>query len=243
MSNGKRVMLIDAVEWAPVYPRDHSLRNVPSWYLRHFDDLEDVTWDVRHFKELPSSAELAKLDGIIVSGSPRDAWGDDPVNDQMCALVDACLVHSVSFLGVCYGHQILGRALGAPVGRHPEGLQLGPVTMQLTESGQQDPLFAGLDPSFEALSGHADYVAKVPDGAVHLAFGGVTEVQAFRYGTGVYGVQFHPEMNADILRFLWQPRIEDWGDRVPFDLEQRVAAIHDTPVAPRVLRNFVERVV
>ena len=236
-------MLIDSVEWAPVYPRDHSLRDVPSWFLRHFENVDDVSWEVRHYTELPSLAEIAKLDGIVVSGSPRDAWGDDPVNDQMCALVDACLGHSVPFLGVCYGHQILGRTLGARVGRHPEGLQLGPVTMHLTPAGEQDPLFSGVEASFEALSGHADYVAELPAGAVHLAFGGVTEVQAFRYGSSVYGVQFHPEMNADILRFLWQARIEDWGDRVPFDLGQRVASIHDTPVAPRVLKNFVERVV
>ena len=243
MSESKRMLLVDAVEWAPIYPLKHSLRNVPAWFLRHFDASPNIDWTVRHYPELSLKEGLEDVDGLIITGAPRDAWGDDPTNDLMCELVQECLDASIPFLGVCYGHQILGRTLGAKVGRHPEGLQLGPVEMNLTEAGKQDSLFAGTGDTFEALSGHADYVTELPRGTVHLASGGVTPVQGIRWGERIYGVQFHPEMNADILRFLWEARVSDWQNRVPFDLKARVAAIHDTPLATRVLTNFVENIV
>ncbi len=243
MSEDKRLLLLDAVEWAPVYPLDHTLRNVPRWFLRHFQDHSNVHWDVRHYSDLPLDEPVSKFDGVVMTGAPRDAWSQDPVNDRMCDVVRACMDASVPYLGVCYGHQILGRTLGAEVGRHPEGLQLGPVEMELTDAGLEDPLFEGLDSSFKALSGHADYVSELPSGCEHLATGGVTPMQGIRCGAKTYGVQFHPEMDASILKFLWEARVEDWQARVSFDLEARVAAIHDTPQATQVLLNFVERIV
>lgn len=243
MSDCKRILLIDAVEWAPIYPQDHPLHNVPSWFRRHFASTPNIEWLIRHYRDLPVSDAIASADGVIITGSPRDAWADDPINDLMCDVVRSCIDSTTPFLGVCYGHQILGRTLGAKVGRHPEGLQLGPVEMTLSDEGRKDVLFDGTGDSFEALSGHADYVAEVPKGTELLASGGVTQVQGLRLGAQIYGVQFHPEMNADILQFLWQARITDWQDRVPFDLAQRVAAIHDTPVGTMVLKNFVEKIV
>jgi GMP synthase (glutamine-hydrolysing) len=243
MSSCKKILLFNAVEWAPVYPLDHPLRNVPRWYQRHFDSNPNVEWLVRGYGELPVSDAISAADGVIMTGSPRDAWTDDPVNELMCDVVRSCLDSSKPFLGVCYGHQILGRTLGAKVGRHPAGLQLGPVLMNLSDEGKQDALFDGTGDSFEALSGHADYVAEVPKETVLLASGGVTTVQGIRWGERIYGVQFHPEMNADILQFLWQARITDWKGNASFDLAQQVAAIHDTPVGTKVLKNFVEKIV
>ncbi len=243
MSIAKRLLLVDAVEWDPIYSREHFLRNVPSWFLRHFQHRSDVDWTVRHYTDLPLREVLSGFDGVVMTGAPRDAWSDDPVNEQMCDLVRGCMDASVPYLGVCYGHQILGRSLGAKVGRHPEGLQLGPVRMELTTAGADDLLFSEMDSSFEALSGHADYVAELPTGCEHLALGGVTSMQGIRWGTKTYGVQFHPEMDASVLKFLWIPRVSAWQERVKFDLEERVASIHDTPKATRVLTNFVDKIV
>jgi len=56
-------------------------------------------------------------------------------------------------LGVCFGHQLLGWALGDVVERNPAGPECGVRTVTLTAAGVADPLFAGLPPSF--LSGRA----------------------------------------------------------------------------------------
>jgi GMP synthase-like glutamine amidotransferase len=43
----------------------------------------------------------------------------------------------VRIIGVCFGHQIVGRALGAPVGRSDGGWETSVLPLQLTETGKE----------------------------------------------------------------------------------------------------------
>ena len=114
---------------------------------------------------------------------------------------------AMPILGICGGWQLIGRALGAPVG--PMGrLGVGEPD-PVPESGPgyrkewgylpvhvrgHDPLFEGLgtDPVF--FEAHYDQVAAVPDGFHILASTAQCAVQAARHRTRlVYGTQFHPE--------------------------------------------------
>jgi GMP synthase-like glutamine amidotransferase len=42
----------------------------------------------------------------------------------------------VRIIGVCFGHQILGRALGVPVGRSDIGWEIAVCDVDLTEKGK-----------------------------------------------------------------------------------------------------------
>lgn len=43
----------------------------------------------------------------------------------------------VRILGICFGHQILGRAMGAKVGRSDQGWEIAVCDMELTEKGKE----------------------------------------------------------------------------------------------------------
>jgi GMP synthase-like glutamine amidotransferase len=43
----------------------------------------------------------------------------------------------VRIIGICFGHQILGRALGAKVGKSDEGLEVSVSNVDLTEKGKE----------------------------------------------------------------------------------------------------------
>lgn len=43
----------------------------------------------------------------------------------------------VRILGICFGHQIVGRALGAKVGRNDLGWEVAVCDMDLTDKGKQ----------------------------------------------------------------------------------------------------------
>ncbi len=99
------------------------------------------------------------------------------------------------FLGICLGAQLLAKALGAKVGRHPEGLhEIGYYPLTPTPAGR------GLIPEqFHVYHWHKEGF-EVPACAELLATGQCFENQAFRYGTTAYGLQFHPEVTPAVMR-------------------------------------------
>jgi GMP synthase (glutamine-hydrolysing) len=233
---------VDAVVWSPHYPPSSPSRDVRQWFARWLEGLPGLRLTRIAADDDVLGALREDVDGVILSGSPRDAWADDPVNERLCNLVVHCREKSVPFLGVCYGHQILGRALGATVARHPAGLELGNTPVTLTASGLASPLFAGFPPRFDVLSSHVDAVLTLPPAADLLARGEFTEIQGFQCGSTLYGVQFHPETDPETLRFLWSVRRPVWRSRVSFDLDQVLDHLQSTPLAATLLRNFVTHI-
>jgi GMP synthase (glutamine-hydrolysing) len=239
----KKVLLINAVVW-PSPDRDaNPLRDVVGWYARWLAGISRLTL----VPVTPESEVLAMIkegvDGVILSGSPRDAWAEDPVNTKLCEVILACQDRGTPFLGVCYGHQVLGRALGGLVARHPQGLELGNTDVELTEAGRKCPLFRDLPDRFSVLSSHADAVLEMPAHCELLVRGDFTVNQGFHWNGQLFGVQFHPETDPEVLRFIWSPRLEKWRQRVSFDLAKRLESLQPTPWAGRILRNFVNHLV
>jgi len=242
-TGSKRLLLVDAVVWSTAYdPADPRL-NVHSWYARWLADLPSVTLARVSAEEDVLGAARQDVDGIIISGSPRDAWKDDPVNDRLCELIRLCQTQSIPLLGVCYGHQILARALGGIVARHPDGFELGNTPVELTGAGRASPLFEDIPTGFDVISSHADAVLEMPPGAELTVRGDYTLNQGFHWRLQLFGVQFHPETDPDTMRFIWQPRRELWRSRVKFDLDATLDRMTPTPLAGSILRNFAQFIV
>jgi len=70
-------------------------------------------------------------DGVLVSNGPGD-----PVRlDGVVALTRALLTHRIPLLGICLGHQVLGRAIGATTSRLPFGHHGGNHPVRDAERG------------------------------------------------------------------------------------------------------------
>jgi GMP synthase (glutamine-hydrolysing) len=233
------VLLLDLYERTDAYPATNPLRNVTRWFARYLpvDDRIDLRTAVVS-DNLPAAAKESSA--VIISGSPRDAWVDDPRNDRVLEVIQHCRTAGKPLLGVCFGHQLLGRALGTKVGRHPAGYELGNVEVALTDDGAACPLFAGLPRQLDVIESHQDAVLEVPAGARLLASGAHTRVQAFDFAGHLLGIQFHPEMDPAVLQFVWgEPRRALWRPKLSFDLDARLAGLHPTPAATRIFSNFV----
>ena len=61
---------------------------------------------------------------------------------------------------------------------------------------EEDDILRGLGPKTTVWASHADEVAILPDGFIHLARSDVCEIEAMRHPTKpIYGVQWHPEVS------------------------------------------------
>jgi GMP synthase (glutamine-hydrolysing) len=193
--------------------------------------------------------DLSQWSGIILGGGPYTV-SDDPaaksptqrrVEAELADLLDAVIAADFPFLGCCYGIGTLGTAVGAVIDRsHSE--PVGPVTVDLTDEGRADPLFAPLPDTFDAFGGHKEAASVLPPHVTRLATSAACPVQAFRVGANVYATQFHPELDVDGLC----TRIDAYKNHGYFAPET-AQSLHDaarqrTVVHPMtILRGFVAR--
>lgn len=135
-------------------------------------------------------------DALIVLGGQMctDEKAAYPFLEQELALLSKCVRADVPTLGICLGAQLLAEATGGTV-RHDEP-EIGYAPVRLTDAGREDPLMSGFVDGTPTFNAHRDFITAGPD-VVVLAESDRAPVHAFRVGTRVYGLQFHPEMGAD----------------------------------------------
>ncbi len=199
---------------------------------------------------IPDALNFDDYSGVIVGGGPGCV--SDPPEDKspMEARIEAAVMgmmpaiteQDFPFLGCCYGIGVLGKHLGARVGkaRYTEGV--GTTFCEQTTGGTTDALLAGLPKRFEAFVGHKEALQELPHGCAHLLASDACAFQMIRHGQNVYATQFHPEADAE----GFEVRIGIYrhaGYFAPEDSDRLIAMCRaaDVHVPELILRNFVER--
>ncbi len=157
---------------------------------------------------------VAGFTGIVSMGGPMSVnEGTEEIEKEKGLLLEA-LGRNIPILGVCLGAQILASALGSEIyaGEQPE-VGWGDVT--LTQHGVEDPLLAGVDQVLPVLHWHGE-TFDLPEGAVRLASSEKFQNQAFRVGNKAYGLQFHLEVDDEMVR--------EWVTR---DLEEKTLIVSE----------------
>lgn len=146
---------------------------------------------------------LMEIDAVVCTGSRRNVSMWEPWMDEAASLMRAAVGLGLPTLGICFGHQLLCKALGGNVVR-ADGRTDGVEELSLTEEGESDPLFADLETPV-ALFTHQDHVVGIPECAVLLASVPHNADTAVRISDGegnqlpAWGVQFHPEATKQLI--------------------------------------------
>ncbi|KAK9275944.1 hypothetical protein L1049_023219 [Liquidambar formosana] len=165
---------------------------------------EGERWDLYRVVEgeFPDMNELQNYDGFVVSGSPYDAYGNDYWILKLCSLLQILDEREMKVLGICFGHQVLCRALGGKVGKASTGWDIGIRKVRMVKDLSLRSFLDDLDeipPSLSIIECHQDEVWEVPLGAEVIAFSDKTGVEMFTIGDHILGIQGHPEYTKDIL--------------------------------------------
>lgn len=147
-------------------------------------------------------AALPDHSGLVVLGGSMNASDDDTVPwlPAVRALIATTVSSGIPFLGICLGHQLAAVALGGTVGRNPQGSNRGLSAFTPNAAGREDPLLRSVLPGALSIQSNRDVVLDMPSGSRVLATFADGTVQAARFGERAWGVQFHPEANADIFQ-------------------------------------------
>lgn len=145
--------------------------------------------------DLPAGPQ--PFDRIIVSGSKTLVDEEAPWISKLDEFIRRTVDAGKPYLGVCYGHQALSRALGGKkhVRRAPRG-EFGWV--EIENQAPESRLLRGLPRAFHTFEWHNDEVCELPRGMRALARSELCPIQACELeGKPVFGVQFHPERDLE----------------------------------------------
>ncbi len=126
------------------------------------------------------------ITGFVLSGGPSSVW-----EERHDEVVEEILSTSKPVLGICYGHQLLAKVLGAEVGPSPRP-EFGPTLVDVL---LPERILAGVPRRIRVWMSHNDAVLNEAPGMTVGARSRGSPVAAFWYGENVYGVQWHPEVS------------------------------------------------
>ncbi|KAF9894694.1 hypothetical protein FE257_006584 [Aspergillus nanangensis] len=155
--------------------------------------LDISRWDVVSKQEYP---RLDDVDAILLTGSKHNSFEDHPWIIKLVEYTKKAIDDNrVKLLGICFGHQIIGRALGVKVGRSDAGWEIAVCDMDLTEQGKK--LFGREKLRIQQM--HQDIVHEYPPNVIPLGSSPRCAVQGM-YRPGCFvTVQGHPEFKDEII--------------------------------------------
>ena len=179
----------------------------------------------------PSPDEVA---GIVVSGSPARLGDAEPWMLRTEEALRQAHAAGTPILGICFGHQLLGEALGGRVAPNPRGREIGTPTLNFRAP---DVFLDGVPEEPCVVMTHLDSVVVLPSGATVLRSTPLEPNAAIRFSETTWGVQFHPEMNAETVGYYLEARRLDIAAE-GHDVDALLAARRTSSFGTRLLERF-----
>jgi len=194
---------------------------------------EWLRFDIRK-DEFPTEIQLQEISGIVITGSAADAHSDELWVVKLRNLCNQLYTKkSHKMMGFCFGHQLLGIAIGGKSDRAKSGWEIGMKTLQFN-SEMRNKFPAVYETCFgngknwkeEDLKSnenyknfelnvhefHQDQVYELPQNATLLASSKGCPIEMFEAQNVVLGIQGHPEFSKEyheaLIRASSKPELQ-----------------------------------
>ena len=206
------------------------------WILQGmaFPKTEALIVDVSSGDSLPGHQVFS---GIVITGSHEMVTRQSDWSERSAEWIREIAERKIPTLGICYGHQLLAYALGGSVEDNLHGGEYGTVEVSLNPAAKTDALFKGLPTPIQVHVSHSQSVTQLPPGAKLLVSSRKDPHHAFVIHDCMWGIQFHPEFDAEITETYACHHREDM-EKAGFEIDDIIRTCHDTPYGNRLLKRF-----
>ncbi|QMT59947.1 GMP synthase [Legionella sp. PC997] len=171
-------------------------------------NLKFTVFDVR-FGELPSNMDV--VDAYIITGSRHGVNEDLSWIRALEEFVRCLHAARKKIIGICFGHQLIAKALGGKVIKAHQGWGIGVSVNKITQ------LKPWMSPSLGILNlivSHQDQVVLLPEGAEVLAASDFCPFYMVQIRDNLLTVQGHPEYSKSYSRALIELRKNNLSQEV-----------------------------
>lgn len=144
----------------------------------------------------------------LITGSRHGVYDDLPFIAPLMAFIQQVYEAKIPLVGICFGHQIIAKALGGQVEKFQKGWSAGDTIYQLP-SGE-----------IHIVSWHQDQVIAPPKEAKTLGGNDFCEHAFLLYPQNVFTMQPHPEFDEAFMKDLFLAR----GAVLPDDIQEKIRA-------------------
>lgn len=150
--------------------------------------------------DLPSEEDLGKFQGFVISGSHYSANDDKEWirrTEELILSLSKKPLTSARLVGVCFGHQLIAKALGGVVSRNPSGKFV--LQTEKVKATKENVVVSKLfeNGPLTVLESHSECVTELPQNAQSIATSNSCEHEMILFTENILGIQCHTECTGD----------------------------------------------
>jgi GMP synthase-like glutamine amidotransferase len=205
--------------------------------LRPIDPTIELTvFDAEH-GELP--ADIHSVDAYLITGSRHGVNDGLPWVAQLEEFIRSLYSAKKKIIGICFGHQLIAKALGGKVIKSPKGWGVG---MSQNTVINPKKWMNSSQTVFNLLVSHQDQVVELPLGAEVLASSDFCPFYMMQIGNQIFTIQGHPEFTKAYSRALMVSREDTLNER-EFELGLKSLELHeDDELIAQWIMNFLKTI-
>jgi len=155
----------------------------------------------------PSAA--SDCDAWIITGSKYSVYDEIDWIIKLKSFVPEIAKADKYCIGVCFGHQMLGEAMGGVVKKSEKGWCVGVHDFEILS---RENWMVPFQPSVSLLMSCQDQIKVLPENSKVLAQSPLCPVGIIQIGDKMLGIQGHPEFSSDYVKALMMDRTNRIGE-------------------------------